>query len=70
MKTLRLHIIAIEPSQYMFNHHKYISRMNAIVAKRWIWRNKETLELDCFFAKIRASRQIECISPPNSRVSF
>ena len=39
MKALRLHIIVIEPLQYMFNHHKYISRINAIVAKQYLWRN-------------------------------
>jgi len=32
MKTLRLHIIVIEPDQFI--HHKWISRMNAIVDKQ------------------------------------
>ena len=34
MKTLSLHIIMIEAFQYMFIHHKEISRMNAIAAKQ------------------------------------
>jgi len=33
MKTLKLHVIMIEPSQYMLNHHNQISRTNATVAK-------------------------------------
>ena len=37
MKTLRLHVIMVEPSHYMFNHNKYVSRMNAIAAKQCLW---------------------------------
>ena len=45
----------VEPSQYMFNHNKHISRMDAIVAKRCLWPRciiKKTLKLDCFLAKV------------------
>jgi len=50
MKTLRLHVIVVEPSQYMFNHNKYISGMNAIVAKQCLCPDcvtKKILKLDC-----------------------
>ena len=45
----------IEPSHYMFNHHKCISRINAIAAKKCLWPNyvmKNTLELFCFIAEV------------------
>jgi len=41
MKTLGLHIIVTEPSQYMFNLHKYISRMNIILVEHSLQHNKE-----------------------------
>jgi len=54
MTTIRLLIIVIESSQHMFNHHKQISGMKAIVDKMWLWRNcvKKTVKQDRFLAKV------------------
>ena len=37
-----------ELSQYVFNHHKWLSRMNAIVARHWLRRNDKSLKFNCF----------------------
>jgi len=39
MKTLRHFIIVIDPSQYMSS--QYISRLNAVVTKQWLWRSED-----------------------------
>ena len=49
MKMLRLHIIVIEPSQYMSSQIN--SRMNAIVAKQWLWGNEENIETESFLSQ-------------------
>jgi len=42
----------IEPSQCMFNHHKYISRMNTIVDKEWPnCVTKKDFETGSFFSQ-------------------
>ena len=43
MKTLRLHMIVIEPLQYMSSQ---ISRMNAIAVKQLLWSNEEIFETE------------------------
>jgi len=43
-------------------------RMNAIVAKRWLWLNEEDLKLNRFLAKVWASRHIKFISTPYPRM--
>jgi len=43
------------PTPLVINHHKYISTMNAIVARECQCPNcviKKTLKLDCFSAKV------------------
>jgi len=50
MKMLRLHIIVIEPSQYMSSQIN--SRMNAIVANNDYGAMKKTLKLNRFLAKV------------------
>jgi len=42
MKKLRFHITVIEPSQYMSSQ----TRLNAIVAKQWLWRSEEDFETE------------------------
>jgi len=46
-------MIVVEPSQYIFNRNKYISRtrMKAVIAKQCLWSicvTNMTLKQDCF----------------------
>jgi len=49
MKTLRLYIIVIEPSQCMSSQK--ICRINATVAKQLLWRNEEDFETESLLSQ-------------------
>ena len=67
MKTLGLHIIVTEPSQYMFNLHKYISRMNIILVEHSLQHNKEDWKCIASNPKFELQGILKCISPLYSR---
>jgi len=72
LKTLRLHIFVIESSQYVFNYHNWMSRMNAIVVNSDQGVSKTSLKLNCLLLSQRLSLNayMMCMSPSYSRTEF